>query len=248
MAYAPVKDAGSWVPASMPKLQNGKPTQTQQVTDLRAVTAIAKGFVEQYPEEKKAFNVDRLVLAKVQCVIDMAGHRRFRLKPGDHVAVAFEGGVEYEEIDSIILIVYGGCKYLWFIPRWFELKKNTSGDTMTHPMRTTTLVTDEIVDMDRHVCFALPVSTLLRQVLIVHLCVWPDGVHVPRPQATDHFCKAHKQCVLHHVLDCECLAIHTFQCDYTWKQVHDNHNFIYEVFDVQHGFIPEGKADLGAAV
>jgi hypothetical protein len=248
MAYARVKDAGSWVPASMPKLLNGKPTLAQRVTDPRAVSAITQGFLEQYPEKKDGFDRNRLVLAKVQCVIEMAGHRRFRLKPGDHVAVAWDGGDDYAEIDNIILIVYDDCKYLWFIPRWFELKKNVNGETMTHPKRTTTLVTDEVVDIDRDVFFAIPVSKLLRQVLIVHLCVWPDGVHVPRPQATDHPCVVHKQCYRHHVVDCDCLERHTLQQDYTWKHVHDTRNYLYEVFDFQHGFIPEGKADLGAAV
>lgn len=247
-AYARVKDAGSWVPDSMPKLLNGKPTLAQRVTDPRAVSAIKEGFLELYPGERDGFDVNSLVLAKVQCVIEMAGHRRFRLKAGDHVAIAWDGGVEYAEIDNIILIVYGDCKYLWFIPRWFELKRNPEGVVMMHPKRTTTLVTDKIVDNERELFFALPVSKLLRQVLIVHLCFWPGGVHVPRSQVTENECVVRKECYRHHVLECECLRTHSLQSDYTWKQVHDTRNYIYEVFESQHGFIPEGKADLGGAV
>jgi hypothetical protein len=231
----------------MPKLLNGRPTLAQRVADPRVVSAVTLGFMEHYPEEKKRVDVKPLVLAKVQCVIDMAGHRRFRLRPGDHVAVAWNGGVEYAAIDNIILIVHGDCKYLWFIPRWFELKKNALGATMTHPKRTTTLATREVGDIDRVIC-AIPVSKLLRQVLIVHCCIWRNGVSVRRPEATRHKCKVYKKCYRHHVIDCPCLLTHTLQVDYTWKQVHDTRNYIYEVFDLQHGFIPEGKADLGGAV
>jgi hypothetical protein len=225
--------AGKWMPRSIPRLGG----RSGKLNSAKQLAAINLFFTDHIQTD---YNINNLDIVIVPSVIDMSGHRRHVLKPGDHVEAVYEEIRTYAVIDAIVLCRnrIDSTSFLLCLPRWYELAHDT------HKRRLTVLVHDRVNNEETTVFAAIPIASIVRQVVITHCCVLTGGGRFPdRFTVQEYLCTEVETCILHGYSlakdETKCPHGCRIQSQFVWEHIHDYRNHIYEVLDDKQGFVPQ---------
>jgi hypothetical protein len=224
--------SGKWVPRTIPRLDSC----TGRLNSAKRLAAIDLFFTDNMPED---YDINNLHIVTIPSVIDMSGHRRHVLKPGDHFAADYNEKENYAVVDAIVLVRNraNDASFLLCLPRWYELAGHK------HKNRQTTLVHDCVYDEATNVPAAIPLASVYRQVVITHCCVLSNGLRFDSKRTVEQYhCTEVETCLAHgHSLaqnENSCPAGCSVQAQFVWEHKHNRKNYIYEVLDRKQGFVP----------
>jgi len=230
---------GCWLPGKY-VWQGSKLDQSPLSAPEMAV--LRSALARDFPDLKDAANSAALSVLYPKSFVDQTGPRRRRVSRNHDVKVAFEGRIEYCRIAKPIVVKFQDKSLPYFFPQWFQRVPDCKqGELLGVEVVEAMAINASSYNLPQ------PVTAILEQVMLVHICKRKCGV-AGHDSAT---CSCLTVCGVRHVcpdhLDAKCKHEACKARDRSHWQQRDWHQprGKFFVFDHAHGFVPDAPLQRG---